>query len=160
MAEETHSVKRAIIMAAGMGNRMHPLTFTTPKPMITVNGSRMIDTIIDGDAKNFDVGCFNGRYFSYIASFGAFTSTSYSVPQTIKNMLGHTAYILGGIKDILTGRQMHCYISLTCLSQVQVLLSVMIAFFLSCSTIKSPLSIFFIALIVCNNFPSVHYLLF
>jgi CTP:phosphocholine cytidylyltransferase-like protein len=48
MAEETHSVKRAIIMAAGMGNRMHPLTFTTPKPMITVNGSRMIDTIIDG----------------------------------------------------------------------------------------------------------------
>lgn len=45
---EAHSVKRAIIMAAGMGNRMHPLTFTTPKPLITVNGSRMIDTIIDG----------------------------------------------------------------------------------------------------------------
>ena len=48
MAEETHSVKRAIIMAAGMGNRMHPLTFTTPKPLITVNGVRMIDSIIDG----------------------------------------------------------------------------------------------------------------
>lgn len=69
-----------------------------------------VDTIIDGDAKNFDVGCFNGRYFSYIASFGAFTSTSYSVPQTIKNMLGHTAYILGGIKDILTIKPVHARI--------------------------------------------------
>ena len=51
--------------------------------------------IINGRAQAFDVGCFNGRYFSYIASFGAFTSTSYSVPQNIKNMLGHTAYIPG-----------------------------------------------------------------
>ena len=48
MAADTHTVKRAIIMAAGMGNRMHPLTFTTPKPLISVNGTRMIDTIIDG----------------------------------------------------------------------------------------------------------------
>lgn len=45
---EKYNVKRAIIMAAGMGNRMHPLTFTTPKPLILVNGVRMIDTIIDG----------------------------------------------------------------------------------------------------------------
>lgn len=65
------------------------------------------DTIIRGDAQNFDIGNFNGRYFSYIASFGAFTSTSYSVPQTVKNMLGHTAYILGGIKDILTIKPVH-----------------------------------------------------
>ena len=69
-----------------------------------------VDTIIGGDAKNFDVGCFNGRYFSYIASFGAFTSTSYSVPQTVKNMLGHTAYILGGIKDILNIKPVHARI--------------------------------------------------
>lgn len=66
-----------------------------------------VDTIIRGDAQSFDVGSFNGRYFSYIASFGAFTSTSYSVPQTVKNMLGHTAYILGGIKDILTIKPVH-----------------------------------------------------
>ena len=69
-----------------------------------------VDTIIGGDAQSFDVGCFNGRYFSYIASFGAFTSTSYSVPQTVKNMLGHTAYILGGIKDILTIKPVHAKI--------------------------------------------------
>lgn len=41
-------VKRAIIMAAGMGNRMHPITLTTPKPLVRVNGVRMIDTVIQG----------------------------------------------------------------------------------------------------------------
>lgn len=70
-----------------------------------------VDTIIRGNARSFDIGCFNGRYFSYIASFGAFTSTSYSVPQTVKNMLGHTAYILGGIKDILTIKPIHARIT-------------------------------------------------
>lgn len=48
MAEETHIVKRAIIMAAGIGKRMQPLTFETPKPMVKVNGVRMIDTVVDG----------------------------------------------------------------------------------------------------------------
>ena len=48
-----------------------------------------------------DVGRFNGkRFFTYIASFGAFTSTSYTVPQSIKNSLGHFAYVLAGIKDV------------------------------------------------------------
>jgi len=35
-------------MAAGMGNRMHPLTLTTPKPLVKVNGIRMIDSVVDG----------------------------------------------------------------------------------------------------------------
>lgn len=43
-----HKVKRAIIMAAGLGNRMHPVTLTTPKPLVRVNGIRMIDTVIEG----------------------------------------------------------------------------------------------------------------
>ena len=41
-----HSVKRAIIMAAGKGERMRPVTFHTPKPLIPVNGERMIDSVI------------------------------------------------------------------------------------------------------------------
>lgn len=47
-----HKVKRAIIMAAGMGNRMRPVTLTTPKPMIRVNGVRMIDSVIQALHKN------------------------------------------------------------------------------------------------------------
>ena len=43
-----NQVKRAIIMAAGIGKRMQPVTLYTPKPMVRVNGKRMIDTVIDG----------------------------------------------------------------------------------------------------------------
>ena len=48
----------------------------------------------------FDVGEFNGRVFTYVASFGAFTKVSYTTPQNTKNILGHLAYVLEGIKDI------------------------------------------------------------
>lgn len=41
-----HIVERAIIMAAGIGQRLRPVTLTTPKPLVTVNGVCMIDTII------------------------------------------------------------------------------------------------------------------
>lgn len=46
--EEVHIVKRAIIIAAGIGRRMQPLTYITPKPLVKVNGKRMIDTVVDG----------------------------------------------------------------------------------------------------------------
>jgi CTP:phosphocholine cytidylyltransferase-like protein len=45
---EEHIVKRAIIMAAGKGQRMQPLTLDVPKPLVKVNGVRMIDTVVDG----------------------------------------------------------------------------------------------------------------
>lgn len=45
-------VKRAIIMAAGIGKRMQPLTLNTPKPLIKVNGKRMIGTVIEALQKN------------------------------------------------------------------------------------------------------------
>ena len=47
-----HTVKRAIIMAAGKGSRLQPITLTTPKPLIPVNGVRMIDSIIGALHKN------------------------------------------------------------------------------------------------------------
>ena len=42
-----YQVKRAIIMAAGFGSRMVPVTLTTPKPLVKVNGIRIIDRLID-----------------------------------------------------------------------------------------------------------------
>jgi len=47
-----HYVKRAIIMAAGTGTRMRPVSLTTPKPLIRVNGKRMIDTVIQSLHRN------------------------------------------------------------------------------------------------------------
>lgn len=47
-----NQVERAIIMAAGLGNRMHPVTLETPKPLVKVNGVRMIDTVIQGLQNN------------------------------------------------------------------------------------------------------------
>ena len=47
-----HQVKRAIIMAAGIGKRMQPVTLETPKPLVTVNGVSMIDTVISALHKN------------------------------------------------------------------------------------------------------------
>ena len=45
-------VERAIIMAAGKGERMAPITLTTPKTLVRVNGKRMMDTVIEGLHKN------------------------------------------------------------------------------------------------------------
>ncbi len=65
------------------------------------------DNILTGTPQTYDVGLFGERYFSYVASFGAFTRASYSTPQTVKNALGHLAYVLEGIKDISTIRPWH-----------------------------------------------------
>lgn len=59
-----------------------------------------VNTIINGTPKPVDVGSFNGRYFSYVASFGAFTSVTYSVPQNIKNIFGHAAYVMSGVTEL------------------------------------------------------------
>jgi CTP:phosphocholine cytidylyltransferase-like protein len=48
---QPYKVKRVLIMAAGFGSRMAPLTLTTPKPLVKVNGKRMIDTGIDAVLK-------------------------------------------------------------------------------------------------------------
>ena len=50
--EGRNRVKRAIILAAGYGKRMHPITNAIPKPLIRVNGIKMIDTIVNGLHKN------------------------------------------------------------------------------------------------------------
>ena len=54
--------------------------------------------------RQLDIGRWNDRHFVYVASFGAFTRSSYAAPQAAKNALGHFAYILEGMKDLNTLR--------------------------------------------------------
>lgn len=56
--------------------------------------------IIAGHTETIDAGQFDERYFSYVASFGAFTKTSYATPQSMKNILGRFSYFLEGAKDL------------------------------------------------------------
>lgn len=66
-----------------------------------------VQNIIEGHPVAYDIGQFGQRYFTYVASFGAFTRVSYDTPQNVKNALGHTAYILASIKDISQIRSLH-----------------------------------------------------
>ena len=68
--------------------------------------------IAEGEPRPLDLGRFNDRYFSYIASFGAFTRASYATSQSLKNALGHFAYILAGIKEIASIRSHHMRVTL------------------------------------------------
>ena len=61
-----------------------------------------VETIINGSPLSIDIGLFSGRYFTYIAAFGAFTGIAYTTPQSAKRALGHFAYVLGGFADVFT----------------------------------------------------------
>lgn len=56
--------------------------------------------IVAGAPKSLDVGSFGGKKFIYVASFGAFTQSSYATDQNLKNALGHFAYVLEGLKEL------------------------------------------------------------
>ena len=56
--------------------------------------------ITEGSVQSLDIGRFGNRYFTYVASFGAFTRASYATSQSVKNALGHTAYLLEGIQEL------------------------------------------------------------
>ncbi len=58
------------------------------------------ETVVNGTVFSCDVGRFNEDVFVYIAAFGLFTEVSYGTPQEMKNMLGHLAYILEGVKHL------------------------------------------------------------
>lgn len=62
---------------------------------------------VTGHSHCIDVGLINGINFNYVASFGAFTAVSYSAPQSLKNLLGHMAYVLAGIKDLTKIKSCH-----------------------------------------------------
>lgn len=69
---------------------------------------RAAASIISGTSMLIDIGQFcTNRYFVYIAGFGAFTEVSYLTPQGSKNMLGHQAYMLEGMKSLTNLKSYH-----------------------------------------------------
>ena len=65
------------------------------------------DTAANGVPFPCDVGVFNDDYFVYIAAFGLFTDVSYETKQSMKNVLGHLAYVLEGTKRIFNVPSYH-----------------------------------------------------
>ncbi len=58
------------------------------------------EVIVKRNTRQIDLGTFNGNTFVYVAAFGAFTNVAYQTDQTLKNIFGHAAYILSGVKAI------------------------------------------------------------
>lgn len=66
-----------------------------PKNMI-----RAADVVVNGRNFACDLGSFNHHNFIYVAAFGLFTDVSYETDQNVKNVLGHAAYLLEGIRRL------------------------------------------------------------
>lgn len=77
-------------------------TLTIPKAPVAAAQS-----IIDGTPEPFDMGYYNGKYFTYIIAFGAFTSVTYTTPQKLKNTYGHAAYVFEAMTKLQTIKPVH-----------------------------------------------------
>lgn len=65
------------------------------------NIKKATEQIMFGKIVPHDVGFFNSsQYFSYVASFGAFTKVSYATSQPAKNAMGYLAYFIEGVKNV------------------------------------------------------------
>ncbi len=73
-----------------------------PKSMI-----KAADVVVNGRNFSCDIGTFNDDSFIYVAAFGLFTDVSYETKQDIKNVLGHTAYLLEGVKRLSSIKPYH-----------------------------------------------------
>ena len=71
-----------------------------------------VQTVVEGRPIAVDVGRFQNGFFTYVAAFGLFTDVSYGTPQSLKNMFGHAAYILEGVKKLAQIRHWRCRIEL------------------------------------------------
>jgi YegS/Rv2252/BmrU family lipid kinase len=74
---------------------------------IPTNLKEAAKLIACGTPEEYDIGRFGDRYFTYVASFGAFTRASYATPQNVKNALGQAAYLLEGIQELSQLRMEH-----------------------------------------------------
>ena len=89
------------IIPAGTTND-YSYTLHIPFNMEKAAANAVEDRLFD-----IDVGCFNGRFFTYVAAFGMFTEVTYETPQDSKNLLGAVAYVLEGAKRLGSIKSYH-----------------------------------------------------
>lgn len=80
---------------------------------IPSNMKEAAEIIARGNRFPCDVGMFNDDVFVYIAAFGILTEVSYGTPQGMKNMLGHMAYVLEGMKHLQNIQSYHMKVTCT-----------------------------------------------
>ena len=71
---------------------------------------KMLDAaanIMEEELYHCDIGKFNQQTFAYIAAFGLFTDVSYQTDQDLKNILGHVAYLLEGVRRLFEIKSYH-----------------------------------------------------
>ena len=73
-----------------------------PKNMV-----KPAEMIIEEELYHCDIGRFNQQTFAYVAAFGLFTDVSYETDQDLKNVLGHVAYVLEGVKRLFDIKSYH-----------------------------------------------------
>ncbi|CDA68141.1 MAG: YegS/Rv2252/BmrU family lipid kinase [Lachnospiraceae bacterium] len=61
---------------------------------------RSAEVAVKGKVFPCDIGVFNNSVFVYVAAFGMFTEVSYATDQSLKNALGHMAYVLKGVQSL------------------------------------------------------------
>lgn len=81
------------------GGTMNDWATNTGIPLDMIEAAKVI---VEGKPTFFDIGRFNGRItFNYVAAFGAFTDISYATPQSLKKVIGQTAYGVTAIKSLI-----------------------------------------------------------
>lgn len=93
ISEEESSVPVGYIPAGSTNDFANSLFF--PKSMV-----QAAQMVVEGNLYYCDIGKFNDQTFAYIAAFGLFTDVAYQTDQDLKNILGHVAYLLEGMKRL------------------------------------------------------------
>ena len=114
MSDGVNTVKRAVIMAAGIGKRMQPLTLKIPKPLIEVNGTRMIDSVISALRKNgineiyVVVGYMKEQFYKWAEKSGVtiIENPYFDTCNNISSLYAAREHLEDSI--ILDGRNSHC----------------------------------------------------
>ena len=71
------------------------------------NMTKVSEMIMEEELYHCDIGRFNQKTFAYVAAFGLFTDVSYETDQDLKNVLGHVAYVLEGVKRLFDIKSYH-----------------------------------------------------